>query len=80
MAIPTAVSTGFTMAGRMRITAVIVRYRNGKMRFTLKIQTFYNRSFYENCDRPDGSLEVWTFPPEVGDTENRGPDGEPDGE
>ena len=37
MAIPTAVSTGFTMAGRMRITAVIVRYRNGKMRFTLKI-------------------------------------------
>ena len=41
MAMPTAVSTGFTMAGRMRITAVIARYRNGKMRFTLKIQNFY---------------------------------------
>ena len=38
MAMPTAVSTGFTMAGRMRITAVIERYRNGKMRFTLKIK------------------------------------------
>ena len=40
MAIPTAVSTGFTIAGWMRITAVIVRYRNGKMRFTLKMQLF----------------------------------------
>ena len=36
---PTAVSTGFTMAGRMRITAVIRRYRNGKIRFTLKTHT-----------------------------------------
>ena len=44
MAIPTAVSTGFTIAGRMRITAVIVRYRNGKMRFTLKIE---NATFYD---------------------------------
>ena len=41
MAIPTAVSTGFTMAGRIRITAVIERYRKGKMRFTLKIENYY---------------------------------------